>query len=50
MMSTWIGLDVSKDTIEVCLLRESGKEHFKQFPNDGSGHSIAAALGATSGT
>lgn len=38
MMNTWIGLDVSKDTIEVCLLRESGKEHFKQFPNDGSGH------------
>jgi transposase len=37
-MNTSIGLDVSKDTLEVCLLRESGKEHFKQFANDQSGH------------
>ena len=36
--TTWIGLDVSKDSIEVCLLRESGKAHFKQFPNTSSGH------------
>lgn len=36
--TTWIGLDVSKDSIEVCLLRESGKAHFKQFPNTASGH------------
>ena len=38
VITTWIGLDVSKDTIEVCLLRESGKTHFKQFPNTSSGH------------
>jgi transposase len=37
--TTWVGLDVSKDSIEVCLLRESGKAHFKQFPNSSSGHS-----------
>lgn len=36
--TTWIGMDVSKDTIEVCLLRESGKMHFKQFSNEESGH------------
>jgi len=36
--TTWIGLDVSKDTIEVCLLRANGKTHFKQFPNTASGH------------
>ncbi len=36
--NTWIGLDVSKDTIEVCLLRENGKTHFKQFSNDAAGH------------
>lgn len=36
--TTWIELDVSKGTIEVCLLRESGKAHFKQFPNTSSGH------------
>ncbi|HVF09782.1 MAG TPA: hypothetical protein VNA16_03220, partial [Abditibacteriaceae bacterium] len=37
--TTWIRLDVSKGSIEVCLLRESGKAHFKQFPNTTSGHS-----------
>lgn len=37
--TTWIGLDVSKDSIEVCLLRENGKAHFKPFPNNSSGHS-----------
>jgi transposase len=36
--TSWIGLDVSKDSIEVCLLRQSGKAHFKQFPNTTSGH------------
>ncbi len=36
--TTWIGLDVSKDSIEVCLLRQSGKTHFKQFPNTSNGH------------
>jgi transposase len=36
--TSWIGLDVSKDSLEVCLLRESGKAHFKQFPNTSSGH------------
>jgi transposase len=37
--TVWIGLDVSKDTIDVCLLRTNGKTHFKQFANDNSGHS-----------
>ena len=36
--TTWIGLDISKDTIEVCLLRHNGKTHFKQFFNTSSGH------------
>lgn len=36
--TTWIGMDISKDTIDVCLLRESGKTHFKQFSNNPSGH------------
>jgi transposase len=38
LTTTWIGLDVSKDTIEVCLLRDTGKAHFKQFPNTSNGH------------
>lgn len=34
----WIGLDVSKDTLDVCLLRSTGKSSAKQFSNDASGH------------
>lgn len=39
----WIGIDVSKDTLDVCLLdvcllRCSGKEKDKQFSNDAAGH------------
>lgn len=37
-MKAWIGLDVSKDTIEVCVLRGNGKEHFKRFTNNESGY------------
>jgi len=33
----FVGLDVSKDTLDVCLLIES-KRHEKQFANDGAGH------------
>ena len=36
--TSWIGLDISKDSIEVCLLRDNGKAHFKQFSNTSSGH------------
>jgi transposase len=34
----WIGLDVSKDTVDACLLRQSDKRTAKQFPNDAAGH------------
>lgn len=36
--TVWIGLDVSKDTLDVCLLRATGKEKHKQFSNDAAGH------------
>jgi len=36
--TVWIGLDVSKDTLDVCLLRENAKTHFKQFSNEENGH------------
>jgi transposase len=32
-----VGLDVSKDTLDACLLL-AGKRHEKQFPNDAAGH------------
>ena len=35
----WVGIDVSKDTLDVCLVRASGKEKDKQFSNNASGHS-----------
>ena len=35
--SVFVGLDVSKDTLDVCLLIES-KRHEKQFANDAAGH------------
>lgn len=34
----WIGLDVSKDTLDACLLRQSDKRTAKQFANDAGGH------------
>lgn len=36
-MRACIGIDVSKDTLDVCLLKGSGKPAFKQFKNDPSG-------------
>lgn len=36
--STWIGLDVSKDRLDVCLLREVGRPLHRAFPNDAAGH------------
>ena len=35
--AAFVGLDVSKDTLDVCLLIES-KRHEKQFANDAAGH------------
>lgn len=36
--TVWIGIDVSKDTLDVCLLRATGKEKHKTFHNDAAGH------------
>ena len=33
----WVGLDVSKDTLDACLLRPNHKSTHKQFANDASG-------------
>lgn len=37
-VALWIGIDVSKDKLDVCLLRSNGKEKHKTFSNDGTGH------------
>jgi transposase len=34
----FIGIDVSKATLDLCLKRESGKPLFQQFANDAAGH------------
>ena len=36
--TVWIGLDVSKDVLEACLLTETGKPQYKAFPNEAAGH------------
>jgi len=36
----WIGLDVSRDTLDACLLREEGKKAHKQFANDAAGFAL----------
>ena len=33
----WVGLDVSRDTLDACLLRPNNKSTHKQFANDASG-------------
>jgi transposase len=37
-VKTWIGIDVSKDQLDVCLLKDNGKEQARQFRNDPAGH------------
>ena len=36
--TVWVGIDVSKGTLDVCLLRATGKEKHKDFSNDASGY------------
>jgi len=36
--TTWIGIDVSKDTLDACLLPADGKPRSRSFRNDPSGH------------
>ena len=36
--TAWIGLDISKDTIDACLLRSVGKPQHKAFGNDEHAH------------
>lgn len=34
----WVGIDVSKETLDACLLKETGKPQHKQFENSPKGH------------
>ena len=36
--TVWIGLDVSKDTLDACLLKPTGKPQHKTFANSPAGH------------
>ena len=36
-VSLWVGLDVSRDTLDACLLRPNNKSTHKQFDNDANG-------------
>jgi len=37
-VAVWIGLDVSKDSLDACLLRAERKPQHKTFPNEPAGH------------
>jgi len=42
--TTWVGIDVSQDTLDACLLpAPGGKHHARSFPNDPAGHAALAA-------
>ena len=49
-MKAWTGIDVSKLTLDACLLREEGKPVFKQFKNDPAGFSKLARWALSFGT
>jgi transposase len=36
--TVWIGLDVSKDKLDACLIKTEGKPLWKIFPNSTAGH------------
>jgi transposase len=36
--TAWAGIDVSKDTLDLCLIRTVGKPQHQQFANDAAGH------------
>ena len=36
-ITAWVGLDISKQTFDACLLRQTGKPHHKQFDNSQAG-------------
>lgn len=36
--TAWIGIDVSKDVLDACLLRRTGKAHFQSVANTDAGH------------
>jgi transposase len=47
--TTWIGIDVSKDTLDACLPPADGKPRSRVFPNDGPGHAALRAWAAAHG-
>jgi transposase len=41
--TAWVGIDVSKDTLDACLLPDGGGPRHRTFPNDASGHAALIA-------
>jgi transposase len=37
-MTAWLGIDVSKNTLDVCLLKANGRQLKRIFPNSPAGH------------
>jgi transposase len=43
--TAWVGIDVSKDTLDACLPPEGGAPRHQTFPNDPAGHAALIAWG-----
>ena len=41
--TAWVGIDVSKDTLDACLLPADGAPRHRAFPNDPAGHDALIA-------
>ena len=41
--AAWVGIDVSKDTLDACWLPAGGKPRFDVFANDAQGHAALLA-------
>ncbi len=41
--TAWIGIDVSQDTLDACLLPADGKPRRRSFANDPAGHAALIA-------
>src|SRR5579884_3348447 len=41
--AAWVGIDISKDTLDACLLPEHGRPRCRRFSNEDAGHAALLA-------
>ena len=45
--TAWVGIDISKDTLDACLLPAHGRPRTRSFRNDAAGHAALRAWADT---